>query len=469
MTLIKMKKLPRLLKFSSLSSWCFFIGFALLAFYFSSPVRAQLLQVENQCILQGGGAGCAPGVTGQGFDDKAFNLNQLGGTVDNLNYFLIGASLAHPEIANLNGGGAVADMGRLIGKLYQPPASSFEYFAYVKQNLGLSSPAYAQGTGYQGLRPLIPIWTRFRDAAYMVYILLFVITGLLIMFRVRISPQAVVTIQNSLPRLLILLILITLSYAIAGLMIDLMYVVLFLIFNLFSPTLARVTPPIIPKDMLGNNIITVFWGIPGGGWAIINNSGETVAKIVDEVTGGIKGFSGFLGALTGGVAWLIFAVAVLFALFRLFFVLLKAYIWILVMVIFGPLMLLTAALPGSKGISGWVRGLLANLAVFPAAITMFLLAAAITNQPGGPVWVAPYLGGAGATGLQALIGLGIILLTPTVAQMMNDAIKPPPFPYGAAVGQAIGAGPAMAGGVGRRVGAMAPYKPTGINWWRGFT
>lgn len=447
-----------------MKNWCFFIGFALLAFYFSSPARATILEAENKEILGKGG-----------FDDKAFNLNQLGGTVDNLNYYLIGTSLAHPEIAGLNGGGAIADMGGLIAKLYQPPASSVEYFAYLKQNLGLTSPAYAQqGTGYQGLRPIMEIWSRFRDATYMIYILLFVITGLLIMFRVKISPQAVVSIQSSLPRLLVLLILITLSYAIAGLMIDLMYVVMFLLYNLFPPTSSSFTlQGALDKN---TNVIGLFWNIPGAGWSIVNSAADTINGIVNGIIGDAGGgltavgFKGFLGLSAQGISWLIFSIAILFALFRLFFVLLKAYIWVLVMVIFGPFMLLSAALPGSKGISGWIRGLLANLAVFPATLTMFLIGSALAGKgSAGPGWVAPFIGGSTSGGIMPLVALGIILVTPTVAQMMNDVFKPPPFPYGAAIGQAVGAGPAMAGGVARRAGAMAPYKATGINWWRGFT
>jgi len=48
----------------------------------------------------------------------------------------------------------------------------------------------------------------------------------MIMFRVRISPQTVITVQSALPKIIFTLILITFSYAIAGFLIDLMYVVI---------------------------------------------------------------------------------------------------------------------------------------------------------------------------------------------------------------------------------------------------
>lgn len=389
------------------------------------------------------------------FDDKAFNLNQMYGTVDSATQMILGVSQLHPEANQVAGGGAVAFVGQAIGVLYTPPASTSEYLAYLKNNLGLATPVYAQGAGFAGLTPLLNIWRAMRNAAYLVFILFFVITGLLIMFRVKVSPQAVATVQNALPRLVITLILITLSYAIVGLLVDLMYVLMFLFFNLFRSALPANFPSL--ESSFGENVMRLFWGI-GGGWGVINNAARMVNEVVSEVTGGIPGFSGLLGVGAQGLAWLIFAVAILFALFKLFFILLKAYIWVIVLLIFAPFQLLLGALPGggNLGISGWIRGLIANLAVFPATMIMFLLAAALSyqsQQMTGEAWIAPFLGGSWQAGaLPALIAFGIILLTPQVVQMMNDAFKPPPFPYGVAIGAALGGGAGYYTGIARGVG-----------------
>lgn len=93
-------------------------------------------------------------------------------------------------------------------------------------------------------------------------------------------------------------------------------------------------------------------------------------------------------------------------------------------------------------------------------------------------WQAPFLGmNTNPQEIQGLLSLGFILLAPTVAQMVNDALKPPPFPYGTAIGAALGAGPAAAMGAGRRIQAARQIQVIGQKrenpvygrqFWRGF-
>src|SRR5258708_14361646 len=59
----------------------------------------------------------------------------------------------------------------------------------------------------------------------------------MIMFRVKISPQVVVSVQSALPKIAIALVLVTFSYAIAGFLIDIMYVFV----GLFSLVFSRFT------------------------------------------------------------------------------------------------------------------------------------------------------------------------------------------------------------------------------------
>ena len=60
----------------------------------------------------------------------------------------------------------------------------------------------------------------FRNFAYVLITLLFIIMGLMIMFRVKIDPRTVVSFQSALPKIIMALILVTFSYAIVGLLID---------------------------------------------------------------------------------------------------------------------------------------------------------------------------------------------------------------------------------------------------------
>jgi hypothetical protein len=141
------------------------------------------------------------------------------------------------------------------------------------------------------------------------------------------------------------------------------------------------------------------------------------------------------------------------------------------------------ALPGQSGFSGWFRNLVANLAVFPATIVMFLLGMILIGPPRlGPItlpnvgigpfklnplqlspnsgfsgggWVPPGFGGAAdIAALQGLIGFAIILMTPKVAEMVKSALQIKPAPYGAAI-----AAPIMTAG---SIVATPVTYPTGI-------
>ena len=98
--------------------------------------------------------------------------------------------------------------------------TSIEYIAQVKDNF-LGKPAYAQGIGFQGLQFLLPLWRGFRNMVYVFSTIIFLIIGIMIILRVKVSPQAVITIQSAVPQIITTLILVTFSYAIAGLVIDL--------------------------------------------------------------------------------------------------------------------------------------------------------------------------------------------------------------------------------------------------------
>src|SRR3990167_8313177 len=168
------------------------------------------------------------------FDDKIFNLNQILGTTDSLYTSLTGTSLAHPDTNQVTQGkGALAGVGRMVAALYrEQPISGVQYFAGEFQKFNPVQPAYAQeGIGFSALTPVKDLWQVFRNLSYVGFVIVFVIIGFMIMLRTHISPQAVATIQDSIPRLVVALILVTFSYAIAGLMIDLMFLLLNIVIN----------------------------------------------------------------------------------------------------------------------------------------------------------------------------------------------------------------------------------------------
>jgi len=159
-------------------------------------------------------------------------------------------------------------------------------------------------------------------------------------------------------------------------------------------------------------------------------------------------------ASPAGSLLLVLGLAILFTFFRLFFMLLTSYVSVLLAVIFAPFQLMLTALPGYEGgLGNWLRGLIANLAVFPATILMLGLASNLAGRGGREdVWVPPPISPgalAPAEGtVRAMIGFGILLLTPQVANMIKEALKVPAFKYGAAILAPIGTGFGLAKGYG---------------------
>jgi hypothetical protein len=122
-------------------------------------------------------------------------------------------------------GGFIGATNQVIASLYSRPISGIQYIA-DSINSFLGKPVYAQNNdGFNQLKGLQSIWKICRNTVYTLISIVFVVMGLLIMLRVKISPQATVTIQNSIPKIITTLILVTFSYAICGLIIDATYLI----------------------------------------------------------------------------------------------------------------------------------------------------------------------------------------------------------------------------------------------------
>lgn len=118
------------------------------------------------------------------------------------------------------------------------PLSGVTYFKDMARKFHIIPEAKAAGPGfgYGALDPIRSLWTAARDVSYGFFVFAIIIMAFMIMFRVKISPQVVVSVQSALPKIAIALLLVTFSYAIAGFLIDLMYVVIGIIALIFSQT-----------------------------------------------------------------------------------------------------------------------------------------------------------------------------------------------------------------------------------------
>ncbi len=375
------------------------------------------------------------------------------------------------------------------------PVGSTDYIAYVTRNLAnkrIIPQTYAAytgpGIGFESFTGLLGIWKAFRNVAYMVFIVVFVLYGFMMIFRVKIDPKTVTSFEMALPKLIVTLLLITFSYAIVGFLVDLMYVSLNLIASILG------TAGLIKAPVYYNNISAVS-GNQGLVLSFLMNllfslfaSSQIMIVLFGTFPAGWGVISGIISALFGFIFWIFIVIALVFIYGQLFFNLLKAYLSIIISLIFAPLILLQNVLPGRDSFGEWVRGITANLMAFPAtffflclsAILMFQPLAYFTDQVGGGgaslnLWhianlsgssfemggwpiIYPNWAGTGVTSsvaVMAFIGLGLLLMANKYVKMVQDAFKVKPFPYGSGINEAMGMGIKYAG---KGVEAYSKYR-----------
>jgi len=327
---------------------------------------------------------------------------------------------------------AVAGIGNYIAMMYaNPPADLALWIQDTGQTLGfLPKQAYAQGVGFSGLAPLLPIWKAFRNIAYLLLAIVMIVIGFMVMLRKKIDPKTVVTVQNALPRIVITLLLITFSYAIVGILIDVMYLVLFLVAALLvSASNGALGPDTATKYVtadFGRTVVAMF----GGGFRSLDdlirflNPGSVITDFSQLASFQLLPF--IAGVATGVIETpfliLLLGLALLFMVIRIFLMLLTAYIQIIVALLIGPLQLLLEAFPGGVGFTSWITNLISNIIVFPVTAALILIGTILTQTSTINTWTPPLLG-TGGQGVSAIIGLGILMVIPTVVNGIKESLK----------------------------------------------
>ncbi len=321
----------------------------------------------------------------------------------------------------------------LVSPYANPPASGIIWTYEGLSNAGFIPQTYAQGIGFYALQPLAPIWKVFRNVAYMILVLITIIIGFAIMFQKSINPQAAISIQNAIPKIVLSMILITFSFAIAGFLIDLMYLAMGLggdiiiqnissterredvirvlgwngdvfnqsTWNLFTRTIGNnnvfrsgaALLSLVPSALQYSFrfiIVTLAVMIYGGLNPAFDKlrSGEVLSSI--PVAGELLAFlfGSLFGRLLMGLAIgflvpyilsLLVWISILFLFFRIFFMLFITYTKILLSIIFSPLILLLEALPNNSTFGFWIKGLFFNLMVFPIVSILIMTSGLIAN------------------------------------------------------------------------------------------
>jgi hypothetical protein len=337
--------------------------------------------------------------------------------------------------------------------------SQLSGIGYIKEQatkFHLIPEVQAQGFGFENLAPIRIMWAAMRDISYFLLIIAFIIMAFMIMFRVRISPQTVITVQSALPRLVFILILITFSYAIAGFVVDLAYLSLGLLaivgnnlsgldtlalFNQFLTSLPIVSMFLIPM------IVAFYYITAPSGLGVL--------------------FSPILVLLGILLTILVFLLLLIIAI-RVLWLMIKTFINVILLVAASPLLILLGVFPAAGGFGSWLRNLTSHVVVFPAIIMMVFLAHFVfwssldSNSTIGTILVTaissdsslnpfdinvttnnstielPGFNIGDPTLFGAIVALGILAMVPSVGNIIQGFISGRPFAYGTAIGQAIG-------------------------------
>lgn len=335
----------------------------------------------------------------------------------------------------------------------------------------------------------------------------------MIMFRVKISPQTIITVQSALPKIALALILITFSYPIAGLLVDLMYVVIGII-SLFFQT----------APALGGNAAYYFGVMVNGplnlgvlGFAVLYLTHFLIIYLAIVIFGPFATVAaGGAGVIPGAIIQLVLTpvmlvigiivfIILIFALIwqtlKIAWLLIKTFVALLLQVIIAPLQIAIGIVYPGIGFGTWLKSLAANLAVFPLVGTMYIIAfwflyialqmgtaqlgdiggigsmvCQFTRGPNADCdWVPDFYGGwPPLMGTDRYMFSFVLLMASFVvltmiskaADLIKSFISGRPMAFGTGLGEAVGPTglAAIAGGVGwgaERLQAWAPIAGRG--------
>ncbi|MGI6443646.1 MAG: hypothetical protein ACOX06_01410 [Candidatus Dojkabacteria bacterium] len=153
--------------------------------------------------------------------------------------------------------------------------------------------AVEQKSGFEYLHDSIQLsalWSITRNIAYLFFVIAMIVIGFMIMFRNKIGGQVMVTVSNSIPRIIICLILVTFSFAISGIMLDLGKMAMNVIGNTMVEAQMKVAKgPVEEIDIasIGNLTDQLLYKSDPGNTSIISGRelDDQVGKAIDNRLG----------------------------------------------------------------------------------------------------------------------------------------------------------------------------------------
>jgi len=393
-----------------------------------------------------------------------------------------------------------------------PPASGLAWVQSGLENAGfIPKTMAAEGIGFAAIKPFSEIWKIFRDVSYMLLVVVLIAIGFMVMFRAKLNPQTVMTVENALPKIVISLILITFSFAIAGFLIDLMYIFIGLIVSIFiktpvdattfkneymmasagdlyrdvrlrfpwyssiGTTVGNALSGILPISvLLMLRVIAGFLTVVITDFIVYRFTDGTASllgiKDLDFATMGLGDvlstffkmnftvWQFYIVFLLGTIfflpllMFLVIGFSVLLIMIRILLLLFTSYLKLILNIVIAPLLLLFEAVPGKNAFKYWIMNIISNLIPFPIIIFVFLLAYSIINiNSSGMTTRLPYLYGIDSNSFKVLIGFGLIFLIPDFIKTAREALGIKELPFNIGIGTFFGG---VSAGVGGATGAL---------------
>lgn len=358
---------------------------------------------------------------------------------------------------------------------------------FKRFNLVPTANAANEGYGFGALGPVADLWRISRNFAFAIFSIAIIVFSFMIMFRVKINPQTVITIQSALPKIAIAMILVTFSYAIAGFMIDLMYIITGLISLLLNYAGS-------PTENLGQmfRFLTgeaLFIKVEGALtlllYSIVYLVGYLVACALSAVAIFLILPVNSFGSTIMAILLLIFTIILVFILiiniFRVTWMLFQNLAQFYLQVIIGPIQIALGTIIPGMGFGPWLKGIASKLAVFPSVGLLWYLAFRLLgasykmlwkvlleqnilsgliqwigeklNEFGVPgfgnfaatdwvgdgfAWNPPFLGAGSLPIVFIIMSLSCIMLMPKIAKAIQSFMAGREFDFGTAIGEATG-------------------------------
>lgn len=259
------------------------------------------------------------------------------------------------------------------------------------------------------------LWKKLRNIAYAFLILVVVLVGIMVMMRYNIDPRTTATALEFIPNLVTSLVLITFSWVISGLFVDLSIILVKLVTNTFGEV----------------QNWEVFFGPT---WGAIVSWWNTVAR---AATFDLSNPAEWVGAVIntgvsivgGGIATILFALIMIIASFivtlMLVFELSKRWITLVILSMASPLAFLWGTIPGQEDtIKTWFKSMLVAALTFPAVQALMVISwkLALLDYSTTIPNTLPYIGGGSFPWFNAIISIGTLMMALKVSAVIEDLL-----------------------------------------------